>query len=107
MEQRRYGTNPLAETKAEAEEKVDKKKRYHQIITILSNSKDGMTAKEIACEMNRLHYTPTSERNFASPRLTEMLKFGLVDCVGKKKCDFTGVKVGVFKLREGTKINEI
>jgi len=103
VEQRKYGINPLVETRAEAEEKVDKKKRYHQIMQILSNSKDGMTAKEIACEMCRLHYTPTNERNFASPRLTEMLKLGLVDCVGKKKCNFTKVKVGVFKLREGVK----
>lgn len=103
MEQRKYGTNPLAESKAEAEEKVDKKKRYNQIISILKNS-EGMTAKEIACEMHKLHYTPTNERNFASPRLTELLKLGIVDCIGKKTCEYTGVSVGVFKLCEGVEL---
>jgi len=105
MEPRRYGTNPLAETRAEAEEKVDKKKRYHQIIQILSESKEGMTAKEIAVEMERRGWTPTSERNFVSPRLTEMMKLGIVDCIGKKKCQYTDVMVGVFKLREGVKLD--
>ncbi len=105
MERRRYGTNPLLESRAEGEEKVDKKIRYQQIIEILSEHTEGMTAKEIAVEMYKRHYTPTTERNFSAPRISEMLKFGLLDCIGKKKCKFTKVNVGVFTLRKGV-INE-
>jgi len=89
-----------SETRAEAHETVDKQKRYRQIIECLSSS-EGMTAKEIAVMMMRKGYIPTSERNFTSPRLTEMLKNGVVDIVGKKKCDYTGKTVSVYVLWKG------
>ena len=89
-----------SETRAEAHETVDKQKRYRQIKECLAGS-DGMTAKEIAVMMMRKGYIPTSERNFTSPRLTEMLKNGVVDIVGKKKCKYTGKTVSVYVLREG------
>lgn len=89
-----------SETRAEAHETVDKQKRYRQIKECLAGS-DGMTAKEIAVMMMRKGYIPTSERNFTSPRLTEMLKTGEVDIIGKKKCQFTGKKVSVYVLWKG------
>lgn len=88
------------ETRAEAHETVDKQKRYKQIIECLTNS-EGMTAKEIAVEMMRRGYIPTSERNFSAPRLSEMCENGIVDIIGKKRCDYTGKKVSVYVLREG------
>lgn len=100
IELRRYGTNPSLETRAEANETVDKKKRYKQIIEILKDNKDPMTAKEISVEMYKRGYTPTSERNFSSPRITEMLKKGIIDVIGKKKCRFTGKTVTVYKILE-------
>ena len=103
MEKRIPGSNPLYETRAEGNEKVDRKKRYHQIIEILSEHEEGLTAKEIAVYMKEKKYAVTNERNLSAPRLTEMLKFGIVDCIGKKVCEYTGVSVGVFKLREGIK----
>ena len=48
-------------------------------------------------------WIPTSERNFASPRLTEMLYAGKVETDGKKTCQYTGVKVALFKRREMNK----
>jgi len=100
MIERRYGTNPTLETRSEANETVDKAKRYKQIIEILVGGKE-MTAKEIAVEMCNRGYTPTTERNFSSPRITELLKNGVLDCIGKKRCDYTSKTVSVFKLREG------
>ena len=99
IELRRYGTNTTFETRAEAHEKVDKRKRYKEILEIMIDNKEPMTAKEISFEMFRRGYTPTSERNFSSPRITELLKDGTLDVVGKKKCKFTGKTVSVYSVR--------
>lgn len=100
MEYRRYGTVPTLETRSEANETVDKKKRYKQIIKILKENPKGLTAKEIACVMYSNGLIPTRERNFTAPRLTELSYKGVVEPVGKKKCTFTGKTVAVYKLRE-------
>lgn len=97
---RRYGTNPLIETRKESELLVDKKKRCSQIIEILKESEEPLTAKEIAVRMCKKGYIPTSERNFSAPRITEMLDKGILDCVGTKLCEYTGKNVGAFVLRE-------
>ena len=89
MEYRRYGTVPTLETRSEANETVDKTKRYKQIIEILIGGKE-MTAKEIAVEMCQRGYIPTSERNFTAPRLTELSYKGIVEPIGKQKCTYTG-----------------
>lgn len=83
------------ETRIESFETVDKAKRYKQILYVLGNRE--MTAKEIAVDMCELGMIPTSERNFTAPRLTEMSKNGLVEPVGKKKCQFTGKMVAVYR----------
>jgi len=93
------GEIPTLETRSEANETVDKKKRYKQIIEILQGGKE-MTAKEIAVEMCNRGYIPTSERNFTAPRLTELSKNGVVEPVGKQRCTYTGKTVAVYKLRE-------
>lgn len=98
MEELRLGQNPMLETQKLANESVDKQKRYMQIKEILKDKK--MTAKEIAVEMANKGYVPFSERNFTSPRLTEMCQKGEVEPAGKKKCEYTGKLVTVFKLRE-------
>lgn len=100
MEYKRPGTNPTLETRHEANESVDKKKRYAQIIEILYGGKE-MTAKEIAVEMCQRGYIPTSERNFTAPRLTELSQNGIVEPCGKQKCTYTGKTVAVYKLIEG------
>lgn len=101
MMEGKFFCDPIpCETRAEAHETVDKQKRYRQIKECLAGS-DGMTAKEIAVMMMRKGYIPTSERNFTSPRLTEMLKNGVVDIVGKKKCKYTGKTVSVYVLWKG------
>lgn len=101
MMEGKFFCDPIpSETRAEAHETVDKQKRYRQIKEILAGS-EGMTAKEIATEMMRRGYVPTTERNWSAPRLTEMLKNGVVDIIGKKKCQYTGKKVSVYVLWKG------
>jgi len=99
MIKRRMGEIPSLETRSEANETVDKKKRYKQIIEILKGGKE-MTAKEIAVEMCNRGYIPTSERNFTAPRLTELSRNGVVEPVGKQRCTYTGKTVCVYGLLE-------
>lgn len=86
-------------TRAEAHENVDKQKRYSQIIECL-NEKPKQTAKEIAVMMYQKGYIPNTERNFTAPRLTELSKEGVVEPIGKVKCEYTGKTVAVYQLRK-------
>lgn len=99
MIERRIGEYPPFDTRAEANESVDRTKRYAQIIECL---KEGgrQTAKEIAMMMCRKGYIPYSERNFTAPRLTELSQRGVVEAVGTKKCQWTGKTVSVYALCE-------
>lgn len=97
MIERRFGENPTLETRSDANETVDRKKRYSQIIECLKET-PAMTAKEIAVRMMQKGYIPTAERNFTSPRLTEMSLNGIVEPIGKKKCQYTGKTVAVYAL---------
>ena len=98
MIERLPGEIPTFETRFEANESVDKQLRYKQIFEILEEYPNGLTAKEIAVEMYRKGLTPTAERNFASPRLNEMMKVGILEPIGKTKCRYTGRMVSVFRL---------
>lgn len=83
------------QTRREAYDHVDKQRRYKEILDCLGNKQ--MTAKEIAVEMNFRGYIPTTERNFAAPRLTELEQKGKVIVVGKKKCDYSGKTVAIYE----------
>ena len=75
-----------------------KKKRYEQILNRLGNRE--MTAKEIAVELFELGMTNTTERNTCAPRLTELEKMGYVEVIGKKKCEWTGKMVAVYRRKQ-------
>lgn len=75
-----------------------KKKRYEQILHRLQGRE--MTAKEIAVEMYELEMIPSTERNYTAPRLTELEQIGMVQVVGKRKCDYTGKMVAVYRLTQ-------
>lgn len=72
--------------------------RYDQIIYILKNNPEGMTAKEIAVELHKLKLIPSTERNFVSPRLTELVKMKKVKTIGKKICEYSNKRVAVFQV---------
>ena len=71
MKPRIPGTNPLVETRRAANESVDRNKRYFQIVEILTDAKEAMSAKEIAVEMYRRGYASTTKRNLSAPILTK------------------------------------
>ena len=97
MEKKKYLFDfPLLETRHDSYEEVNVRKRYRQILNILSDH--SMTAKEIAVEMKKRGYANTDERNLTAPRLNELMNGGIVDCIGKVKCDYSGKKVGVYKI---------
>lgn len=98
IEYRRAGDAVTPDTRGEANETVDKETRYKQILAVLQGKE--LTAKEIAVEMQRRGEIPTSERNFTAPRLTELSHNGIVEPVGKKKCQYTGKTVAVYAIRE-------
>jgi len=102
MEKRQYGESTTLETRADANESVNRDKRYRQIIEILAkaDNKLGMSAKQIAVEMQKRGYVPTNERNVSAPRLTELCKKGIVEPIGKDICNYTGKKVTYYALRE-------
>ena len=74
--------------------------RQKTVLQILNDCGD-MTAQEIATELWRRGITPTDERNFSAPRLTELSDKGLVKAVGKKICGKTGKKVTVWSAVRG------
>ena len=74
---------------------IDKKKqRYSQILNRLDRPK---TAKQIAVELYDLGLIPSTERNYTAPRLTELADIGIVEVVGKIKCEYTGKQVALYK----------
>lgn len=74
--------------------------RQNMVLMILRESGE-MTAQEIATELHRRGLTPSDERNFAAPRLTELRKAGAVEVTGKKVCGKTGRNVTVWAACKG------
>lgn len=99
MEARRYGEDPRIETRAEANETVDRQKRYRQIVECLED-RGPSTAKEIAVWMCLTGQATTSDRNLSAPRITELCRMGKVEPIGKTKCIYTGKTVTVYGLTE-------
>lgn len=85
------------ETRSESYERVKPTLTARQriVLAILKQYGD-LTAQEVADTLCFLRITPTNERNFAAPRLTELCEQGLVRVVGKKICDKTGRTVSVW-----------
>ena len=79
---------------------LKKKVRYEQILNRLDKPK---TAKEIAVELYDLGIIPSTDRNYTAPRLTELWKRGIVEIIGKKKCNWTGKMVAVYQKTEDIK----
>lgn len=100
MEKRQPGEYTTYDTRGEANETVDRQKRYTQIMEILTDYPLGLTAKETAVQMQRRGYTDTTERNASAPRLTELMDMGKVEPIGKKVCQYTGKKVAVYAIRK-------
>ncbi len=79
--------------------KPDAAARRRVIMEILTEQ-GGMTAREVAGELHRRGLTPTDERNYAAPRLTELYNAGMIETTGKIKCPQTGRSVAVWAVRK-------
>ena len=88
------------ETRRESYEaaKPDAAQRRRVILEILTE-RGGMTAREVSAELHRRGITPTDERNYAAPRLTELYKAGKITTTRKKLCPQTGRNVAVWAVR--------
>lgn len=94
MEERFWGTNPSMETRHDSNERIDKKVRQNQVLSVLTHP---MTAKECAVEMYVHGFTRNDDRNNAAPRLTEMTEDGRVEIIGKTRCRYSGKTVTVYR----------
>ena len=89
--------------------KETRRESYHAIAPTVKQRKDlimailcergPMTAQEVACELHKRGYTPTHERNFAAPRMTELKEDGAIEVIGKKKCFISGRNVAVWAVK--------
>ena len=95
-----YFMNIPQETRRESYEAAqpDAAIRRRVILEILTE-RGGMTAREVAGELHRRGITPTDERNFAAPRLTELYKDGKITVTGKRLCTHSGRNVAVWTVR--------
>ena len=100
MEYRRYGQDITLEIRSEAEKTINKNLRYKQIIDILRDHPQGLTAKQVSMQMAYRGYTSNTDRQNSAPRLTELSQKGIVEPIGKTTCYFTGKTVAVYGLRE-------
>ena len=72
--------------------------KRHQMILEALRERPRSTARELALYLWKRGKIPSPERNFTHPRLTELMKAGIVAAVGKKRCPITGKMVAVYEL---------
>jgi len=71
--------------------------RYQAILEAL-RERPRSTARELALYLWERKAIPMPERNFVHPRLTELMKAGIVAAVDKKRCPITGKMVAVYEI---------
>lgn len=96
---RNNGESPTLECRHDSHKATNKQKRRKDILFVLENSSKPLTAMEIAEDLFVLGKVDRVDRNYVSPRMTEMCKDGTVEPVGKKYCNVTGRKVTAFQIR--------
>lgn len=73
--------------------------RYRAILEELQSAEKA-TARELAVSLWQKGQIPAPERNFVHPRLTELMRAGIVEATEKKRCSVTGKKVAVYEVAE-------
>lgn len=88
------------ETRRESNYKTapNKANRHAKILELLKIK--PMTAHELTEELLSLGLIPYYDRNFVSPRLTELKEAGKVEVVVKKYCQRTDRQVAVWAIKE-------
>ena len=98
--ERRMMNQTTIECRNESFAITEKAKRRKDIQYVMSLNGKPMTALEIAKALYQLGLIDRVDRNYVSPRLTEMFHDCVVSHAGKKYCSDTGRKVTMFKIRE-------
>lgn len=100
MKTRNYGELTTIECRHDSHIQVNKQKRRKEILDIMQSEEMPMTAMEIAASLLLHGKVDRLDRNYVSPRMTEMCIDGTVEPAGKRKCKFTGKTVTAFQIRE-------
>lgn len=83
----------------ESFEKLDRKRLQDLIVsTLMNNTKDGLTAREIAVILYNQGYIKSAERQATHPRLTELVDDGRVVVIGKRLDDVSLKNVAVYAI---------
>ena len=91
-----------AETRRDSyKEIVPKTADRKSLILWLLEIKD-MTAHELTEQLLMMRLIPYYDRNFVSPRLTELKQAGAVEAVAKRYCKRTDRQVAVWRLNNDT-----
>ena len=77
-----------------------KQKRCRDILNILYEFEDGLTAREIAKLLFNRGLSATAERNQSAPRLTEMEEAGKVKVIGKRLDEISNRNVAVYVIEK-------
>lgn len=100
MIEREFGENTTLECRHDSYELTDKQKRRKDILFVLENSAKPLTSMEIAEDLYMMGLVDRIDRNYVSPRMTEMCMDGTVEPVGKLKCKVTGRTVTAYQIRK-------
>lgn len=63
----------------------------------------GLTAEELTDSLYCAGLIPVNDKNYVKPRLTELRKLGLVEPVGKRLSETTGVHTAIWRVKEDKK----
>lgn len=89
------------DTRWESYEKIDKKKLYDLIISVLmDNAENGLTARETAVILYNKGFLKSNERQATAPRLTELVDAGRVIVIGKRQDAVTLKNVAVYSIAD-------
>lgn len=100
MEYRENGENTTLECRYDSFLITEKQKRKMDILFVMNMCDKPLTALEIARYLYNYGKVDRIDRNYVSPRMTEMCIDGTVEPVGKKYCPAAGRKVTAFKIRK-------
>jgi hypothetical protein len=89
------------ECRRESFEKLNVSKRQRQVINVfigdwIMGDGMGLTAQEVAENLYNMRLVPDVNRNFAAPRITELLDLGILQSCSKRFCAKTGRNITVW-----------
>ena len=90
------------ETRRESHQQIKPKKADRKALIMEVLEQGAKTAHEITQALLYRNIIPYYDRNFVSPRLTELKEMGEVEVVGKKYEGRTDRKVALWQLKEET-----